>query len=34
MISDWVNFYNNGRPHQPLRMNTPAQTYESFKLAA
>lgn len=34
VISDWVHFYNHRRPHQALRMKTPAQTYESFKLAA
>lgn len=34
VISDWVRFYNHRRPHQALAMKTPAQTYESFKLAA
>jgi len=34
VISDWAHFYNHRRPHQALRMKTPAQTYESFKLAA
>jgi putative transposase len=34
VISDWIHFYNYRRPHQALRMRTPAQTYESFKLAA
>jgi putative transposase len=34
VISDWVHFYNHRRPHQALRMKTPTQTYESFKLAA
>jgi putative transposase len=34
VISDWVHFYNHRRPHQALHMKTPAQTYESFKLAA
>jgi len=34
VISDWVHFYNHRQPHQALRMKTPAQTYESFKLAA
>ena len=34
VISDWIHFYNNRRPHQALAMRTPAQTYESFKLAA
>ncbi|MEM7745785.1 MAG: integrase core domain-containing protein [Pseudomonadota bacterium] len=30
-IGDWVQFYNNQRPHQALDMKTPA---EAFKLAA
>lgn len=34
VISDWIHFYNHRRPHQALAMKTPAQTYESFKLAA
>jgi putative transposase len=34
VISDWILFYNHRRPHQALRMKTPAQTYASFKLAA
>lgn len=31
VISDWISFYNNQRPHQALDMRTPA---EAFKLAA
>ncbi len=31
VIGDWINFYNNSRPHQSLGMKTPA---EAFKLAA
>ena len=31
VISDWIAFYNNRRPHQALAMRTPA---EAFKLAA
>ncbi|WP_197703916.1 integrase core domain-containing protein [Cohaesibacter sp. ES.047] len=31
VISDWIAFYNNYRPHQALAMRTPA---EAFKLAA
>jgi len=31
VIGDWINFYNNSRPHQSLEMKTPA---EAFKLAA
>ena len=34
VISDRIHFYNHRRPHQALAMKTPAQTYESFKLAA
>ena len=34
VISDWIHFYNHRRPHQALAMKTPAQTYQSFKLAA
>jgi putative transposase len=30
-IGDWIAFYNNRRPHQALRMRTPAET---FALAA
>lgn len=31
VIGDWISFYNNRRPHQALKMRTPADT---FKLAA
>lgn len=31
VISDWISFYNNRRPHQALAMRTPA---EAFRLAA
>lgn len=31
VISDWIGFYNNRRPHQALKMKTPAQ---AFALAA
>jgi putative transposase len=31
VISDWIGFYNQRRPHQALGMKTPA---EAFKLAA
>jgi putative transposase len=31
VIGDWIEFYNNRRPHQALGMKTPAQT---FALAA
>lgn len=34
VIGDWIGFYNNRRPHQALKMKTPAQTYQMFKLAA
>jgi putative transposase len=27
VISDWIGFYNQRRPHQALGMKTPAQTY-------
>jgi len=27
IISDWIGFYNQRRPHQALGMKTPAQTY-------
>ncbi|WP_349263410.1 integrase core domain-containing protein, partial [Steroidobacter sp.] len=26
-IGDWINFYNNRRPHQSLGMKTPAEAY-------
>ncbi|WP_198683452.1 integrase core domain-containing protein [Peristeroidobacter agariperforans] len=29
VISDWIGFYNNGRPHQSLRMRTPAEAFRS-----
>jgi len=31
IISNWIRFYNEGRPHQSLGMKSPA---ESFRLAA
>ena len=31
VISDWISFYNHQRPHQALKMKTPA---EAFALAA
>ena len=31
VIADWIGFYNNQRPHQALKMRTPA---EAFALAA
>ncbi|WP_229417250.1 integrase core domain-containing protein [Massilia sp. Root418] len=31
MIGDWIQFYNHKRPHQALRMQTPAA---AFALAA
>jgi putative transposase len=34
VIGDWIGFYNHQRLHQALKMKTPAQTYEMFKLAA
>ncbi|MGA1627153.1 MAG: transposase, partial [Prochlorothrix sp.] len=27
VIGDWVQFYNNRRPHQALGMRTPAEAY-------
>ncbi|MCI1228986.1 integrase core domain-containing protein [Kerstersia gyiorum] len=27
MIGDWIRFYNHQRPHQALKMKTPAQAY-------
>lgn len=30
-IGDWIGFYNHQRPHQALKMKTPAQ---AFALAA
>ena len=26
-IADWIHFYNHRRPHQALKMKTPAQAY-------
>ena len=34
VIGDWIGFYNQRRPHQALGMKTPAQTYQSWKIAA
>ena len=34
VISDWIGFYNQKRPHQALKMKTPNQVFEMFKLAA
>jgi transposase InsO family protein len=33
VISDWIGFYNQKRPHQALKMKTPNQVFEMFKLA-
>lgn len=27
VIGDWIRFYNQQRPHQALKMETPAQAY-------
>ena len=27
VIGDWIQFYNHRRPHQALRMKTPAEAY-------
>ncbi|WP_242611494.1 integrase core domain-containing protein [Kerstersia gyiorum] len=27
VIGDWIRFYNHQRPHQALKMKTPAQAY-------
>ena len=27
VIGDWIMFYNNQRPHQSLKMKTPAEAY-------
>ncbi len=27
VIGDWIQFYNQKRPHQALKMKTPAQAY-------
>ena len=34
VISDWIGFYNQKRPHQALKMRTPSQVFEILKLAA
>ena len=34
VLGDWIGFYNQKRPHQALRMKTPNQVFEMFKLAA
>jgi putative transposase len=34
VISDCIGFYNQKRPHQALKMRTPSQVFEMFKLAA
>jgi putative transposase len=34
VISDWIGFYNQKRPHQALKMKTPSQVFEMFKLSA
>ena len=34
VIGDWIGFYNHRRPHQALKMKTPIQAFEMFKLAA
>ncbi|WP_228508322.1 integrase core domain-containing protein [Xanthomonas phaseoli] len=26
-IGDWIHFYNHQRPHQALKMKTPAEAY-------
>ncbi|MEW6562425.1 MAG: integrase core domain-containing protein [Pseudomonadota bacterium] len=26
-MGDWIMFYNNRRPHQSLKMKTPAEAY-------
>lgn len=27
VLGDWIQFYNNQRPHQALEMKTPAEAY-------
>lgn len=27
VIGDWIGFYNHQRPHQALKMKTPAEAY-------
>ena len=34
VLGDWIGFYNQKRPHQALRMKTPNQIFEMFRLAA
>ena len=34
VLGDWIGFYNQKRPHQALRMKTPSQVFEMFRLAA
>ena len=34
VLGDWIGFYNHRRPHQALKMKTPNQAFEMFKLAA
>ena len=34
VLGDWIGFYNQKRPHQALKMKTPNQVFEMFKLAA
>jgi putative transposase len=34
VLGDWIGFYNQKRPHQALKMKTPNQAFEMFKLAA
>jgi putative transposase len=34
VLGDWIGFYNQKCPHQALRMKTPNQAFEMFKLAA
>lgn len=34
VLGDWIGLYNHRRPHQALKMKTPNQTFEMFKLAA
>jgi putative transposase len=33
VISDWIGLYNQKRPYQALKMRTPSQVFEMFKLA-
>lgn len=34
VISDWIGFYNQRRPHQALKMMSPQTAYQNWKLAA